>query len=66
MNKNKVMAMIRKRSVESGISVNTLLLTYFFERFLARLSESSYKTDDLKRGILSQDALYDLLSEEGE
>ena len=45
MNKDKVMAMIRKRSVESGVSVNTLLLTYFFERFLARLSASSYKTE---------------------
>ena len=28
MNKDKVMAMIRKRSAESGVSVNTLLLTY--------------------------------------
>ena len=30
MNKDKEMAMIRKRSAESGVSVNTLLLTYFF------------------------------------
>ena len=50
MNKDKVMAMIRKRSVESGVSVNTLLLTYFFERFLARLSASSYKTDLILKG----------------
>ena len=50
MNKDKVMAMIRKRSVESGVSVNTLLLTYFFERFLARLSASSYETDLILKG----------------
>lgn len=50
MNKDKVMAMIRKRSVGSGISVNTLLLTYFFERFLVRLSESAYKTDLILKG----------------
>ena len=50
MNKDKVMAMIRKRSVESGVSVNTLLLTYFFERFLVRLSGSTYKSDLILKG----------------
>lgn len=50
MNKDKVMAMIRKRSIESGVSVNTLLLTYFFERFLVRLSGSTYKTDLILKG----------------
>lgn len=50
MNKDKVMAMIRKRSSESGVSVNTLLLTYFFERFLVRLSGSEYKTDLILKG----------------
>ena len=50
MNKDKVMAMIRKRSAESGVSVNTLLLTYFFERFLVRLSGSTYKTDLILKG----------------
>lgn len=50
MNKDKVMAMIRKRSTESGVSVNALLLTYFFERFLVRLSESGYKTDLILKG----------------
>lgn len=50
MNKDKVMAMIRKRSIESGVSVNTLLLTYFFERFLVRLSGSAYKTDLILKG----------------
>lgn len=50
MNKDKVMAMIRKRSAESGVSVNTLLLTYFFERFLVRLSRSNYKTDLILKG----------------
>lgn len=50
MNKDKVMAMIRKRSAESGVSVNTLLLTYFFERFLVRLSGSTYKSDLILKG----------------
>jgi len=50
MNKEKVMAMIRKRSVESGVSVNALLLRYFFERFLTRLAESTYKTDLILKG----------------
>ena len=50
MNKDKVMAKVRKRSAESGVSVNTLLLTYFFERFLIRLSGSAYKTDLILKG----------------
>lgn len=32
MNKDEVMAMIRKRSVESGVSVNTLLLTLLYRQ----------------------------------
>ena len=55
------MAMIRKRSAESGVSVNTLLLTYFFERFLVRLSGSTYKTDlILKGGFLLSSIFVDL------
>ena len=50
MNKDKVMAMVRKRSNESGVSINMLLLTYFFERFLVRLSLSQYKTDLILKG----------------
>lgn len=50
MNKDKVMAMIRKKSSASGVSVNILLLTYFFECFLLRLSKSSYKTDWILKG----------------
>ena len=50
MNKDKVMAMVRKRSNESGVSINMLLLIYFFERFLARLSESQYKTNLVLKG----------------
>lgn len=50
MNKDKVMAMIRKCSAESCVSVNTLLLTYFFERFLVRLSGSTYKMDLILKG----------------
>ena len=50
MNKDSVMAMIRKKSAESGVSINTLLLMYFFERFLIRAASSSYKTDLILKG----------------
>ena len=45
MNKDKMMALIRKRSKESGVSINTLLLLYFFEHFLERIAASKYRTD---------------------
>ena len=50
MNKDKVMAMIKRKSEESGVSVNTLLLLYFFERFLEGLAESAYMTDLILKG----------------
>ena len=42
MNKAKMMAMVRKKSKETGISINTILLLFFFERFLNRLAQSKY------------------------
>lgn len=33
MNKDKVMALVRKQSAERGVSINNLLLIYFFECF---------------------------------
>lgn len=50
MNKDKVMALIKKKSAESGVSVNTLLLLYFFERFLDGLADSEYRTDLILKG----------------
>ena len=50
MNKAKVNAMIRKKSEESGVSINTLLLLYFFETFLEGMSESMYKTNLIIKG----------------
>ena len=50
MNKAKVNAMIRKKSEESGVSINTLLLLYFFETFLEGMSESKYKTNLIIKG----------------
>lgn len=50
MNKAKVNAMIRKKSEESGVSINTLLLLYFFETFLEGMSESRYKTNLIIKG----------------
>ena len=50
MNKAKVNAMIRKKSEESGVSINTFLLLYFFETFLEGMSESKYKTNLIIKG----------------
>lgn len=50
MNKAKVNAMIRKKSEESGVSINTLLLLYFFEIFLEGMAESKYKTNLIIKG----------------
>ena len=50
MNKAKVNAMIRKKSEESGVSINTLLLLYFFETFLEGMAESKYKTNLIIKG----------------
>lgn len=50
MNKDKIMALIRKRSKESGVSINTLLLLYFFEHFLERIAASKYRTDLILKG----------------
>ena len=50
MNKAKVNAMIRKKSEESGVSINTLLLLYFFETFLEGMSERKYKTNLIIKG----------------
>ena len=50
MNKAKVNAMIRKKSEESGVSINTLLLLFFFETFLEGMSESKYKTNLIIKG----------------
>ena len=50
MNKAKVNAMIRKKSEESGVSINNLLLLYFFETFLEGMSESKYKTNLIIKG----------------
>lgn len=50
MNKAKAMAMIRKKSEESGVSINTLLLLYFFERFLVGVSKSEYRTSLILKG----------------
>ena len=50
MNKAKVNAMIRKQSEESGVSINTLLLLYFFETFLEGMAESKYKTNLIIKG----------------
>lgn len=50
MNKDKMMALIRKRSKESGVSINTLLLLYFFEHFLERIAASKYRTDLILKG----------------
>lgn len=50
MNKDKVMAMVRKKSAESGVSINTLLLLFFFERFLSGVSKSGYKTNLILKG----------------
>lgn len=50
MNKDKMMTLIRKRSKESGVSINTLLLLYFFEHFLERIAASKYKTDLILKG----------------
>lgn len=50
MNKDKVMALIKKKSEESGVSVNTLLLLYFFEHFLDGIADSPYKTDLILKG----------------
>ena len=50
MNKDKVMSMIKMKSEESGVSVNTLLLLYFFEHFLEGLAESAYRTDLILKG----------------
>lgn len=40
MNKDKMMALIRKKSGESGVSIHTLLLLYFFEHFWERIALS--------------------------
>lgn len=50
MNKDKVMALIRKKHEETGVSINTLLLLFFFEHFLERVSSSCYKTDLVLKG----------------
>ena len=50
MNKAKVNATIRKKSEESGVSINTLLLLYFFETFLEGMAESKYKTNLIIKG----------------
>ena len=50
MNKAKVNAMIRKKSEESGVSINALLLLFFFETFLEGMSESKYKTNLIIKG----------------
>ena len=50
MNKAKVNAMIRKKSEERGVSINTLLLLYFFETFLEGMAESKYKTNLIIKG----------------
>lgn len=50
MNKAKVNAMIRKKSEESGVPINTLLLLYFFETFLEGMSDSKYKSNLIIKG----------------
>lgn len=50
MNKAKMMAMVRKKSEESGVSINTLLLLFFFEQFLKRIEKSEYKDCFILKG----------------
>lgn len=50
MNKDKVMALVKKKSKETGAPVNMLLLLYFFEHFLDGLAESTYRTDLILKG----------------
>jgi predicted nucleotidyltransferase component of viral defense system len=50
VNKAKMMAMVRKKSQESGISINTLLLLFFFEQFLNRIADSEYKNCFVLKG----------------
>lgn len=50
MNKAQMMAMIRKKSRESGVSINTLLLLFFFEQFLKRIEKSRYKNYFVLKG----------------
>lgn len=50
MNKDKVMSMVRRKSEESGVSINTLLLLFFFEKFLERIAKSKYKTELILKG----------------
>ena len=52
MNKDKVMALVKKKHEESGVSINTLLLLYFFEHFLDGIADSSYRTDLILKGGL--------------
>lgn len=50
MNKNKLTALIHKVSNQKGVSFNILLQVYFFERFLERLSNSTYKDSFILKG----------------
>lgn len=54
MNKDKMMALIRKKSKESGVSINTLLLLYFFEHFFrTQCSKQIQDRFDFERRISS-------------
>lgn len=50
MNKDKMMAMIRKTSADSGVGINTLLMIWFFEQLLKRISESRYRGNLILKG----------------
>lgn len=45
-----MMAMIRKESEISGVSINTLLLLFFFEQFLNRIAKSKFKNNLILKG----------------
>lgn len=48
--KNSVQARIKNLSKQLDVSVNVLLVTYFFDAFLFRLSESTYLNNFIFKG----------------
>lgn len=50
MKKDKVMSLLRKKSIENKVSINMLLLLYFFEAFLEGISKSGYKSNLVLKG----------------
>lgn len=50
MNKDKMMALIRRTSMDNGVGINSLLMIWFFEQLLKRISESRYRDNLILKG----------------